>query len=120
LTIALAVYARQSIRSQDHKGIGSDMSETARFTFGEPEAAGTIVIDQPETFLHAARRERGILIRDSSGKVVGTVFIRPTDDLVEMPELTDEDREDIRNARIAMKEEGPSIPWETLEAELGL
>ena len=96
------------------------MSETARFTFGEPNAAGSILIDQPETFLQAARRDRGILIRDAGGKPVGTVFMRPADDLDEMPDLTDEDREDIRDAREALKEAGPSIPWETLKAELGL
>jgi hypothetical protein len=96
------------------------MSETARFTFGEPEAAGTIVIDQPATFLHAARRNRGILIRDAGGKAVGTVFIRPADDLDEMPDLTDEDREVIRDARDAMADARihGTIPWEQVEAEL--
>ena len=95
------------------------MSETARFTYGSNGNARTILIDQPEMFLQAARLVGGVLIHDSTGKPIGRVLVRPPFDPDEVSGLTDEDRQDIQDAREAMKEEG-TIPWETLKAELGL
>ena len=95
------------------------MSETAKFTYGPSSDARVLLIEEPETFLHTANLAGGVPIFDARGKAVGTVYLKPVFDPDEVPGLTNEDREDIRDARAAMKDVG-FITLVDLEAELVL
>ena len=113
------------------------MPQAVKFTYRASQGVKTLFIEEPESFLRAANLTAGVPIYDEAGEVIATVFVKPaqstepaveggselmagvSEDGDEVPGLTDEDREDTRDARSGMREEG-AIPWEEIKAKLGI